>query len=240
MIASSKKNQAEATYYVGFNINSNSYNYSTTSNTAEVLLTIKDNNNTAITSIEGLTYITSGGVSGFDITNKTGLFDVVLDKAISTTSSTTGTTHTWTFTLTFVNLSTDQSINENASMDIDILMQQDASFASFIKSKYVSGSESITGLYYHNSSLTNGASDNLYRIIGVFEKENHGIANSLVKLIKSDYANSNLLGTDGDYVGEVFALSNYSSYTGSLTTANKYYWNYNADTSINDGKVSNT
>ena len=60
--------------------------------------------------------------------------------------------------------------------------------------------------------------DNLYRIIGVIDGK--------VKLIKYDYANSNLLGTDGDYYGETTPDANY--YKGSLSTINTYYWNYKA------------
>ena len=63
-------------------------------------------------------------------------------------------------------------------------------------------------------------SDNLYRIIGVIDGK--------VKLIKYDYANSNLLGTNGDYVASKTPSSNYK---GSLTSVNTYYWNYKADTS---------
>ncbi len=83
---------------------------------------MKKGNN--VTSVEGLTYTTSGGVSGFDVTDKTGLFNIKTDYPITTTSSTTGTTHTWTFTLTFINLSTDQSVNENANMNIDVYLQK--------------------------------------------------------------------------------------------------------------------
>ena len=58
----------------------------------------------------------------------------------------------------------------------------------------------------------------MYRIIGVIDGK--------VKLIKYDYANSNLLGTDGDYYGETTPDTNY--YKGSLSTINTYYWNYKA------------
>ena len=59
--------------------------------------------------------------------------------------------------------------------------------------------------------------DNLYRIIGVFGNN--------VKLIKYDYANSNLLGTNGDYSTSTYTKSSISSYKGNLTTINRYYWN---------------
>ena len=112
-----------------------------------------------------------------------------------------------------------------------------------------------TSIYSHNSSLANGANDNslrysgpseevnnfvcfgsdetpcptdnLYRIIGVFFEDYTGVSGApLVKLIKYDYANSNLLGTDGDYKGETTPTTNY--YKGSLSTINTYYWNYKA------------
>ena len=206
LIASNKTNNASSTYSVGFRINENTFTYSTTNNTAELILTIRDENGNVVqSSSDTLSYVTVNGVSGFDITNKTGEFNVVIDHPISTTSSTTGITHTWTFTLTFVNLTNDQSINENATLDIDIIMQQNKinenlTLARYIIDTYTDGSN---GLFYHDSNLANGAGDNsyrysganpnnyvcfgsdaeicpsanLYRIIGVFDDE--------VKLIKS-------------------------------------------------------
>ena len=117
---------------------------------------------------------------------------------------------------------------------------------------------SVSAIYIHNSSLTNGAGDNsyiyavasdqvnnfvcfgfftkkscpednLYRIIGVFGDN--------VRLIKYDYANSNLLGTNGDYKGS--STPDSSSYKGSLTSIDAYYWNYKNNTSINNGWGSN-
>ena len=107
--------------------------------------------------------------------------------------------------------------------------------------KLYTGTQGENGIYYHDSSLTNGAgdssyrysganpnnyvcfgsnestcpTDNLYRIIGVFGNQ--------VKLIKYDYATSALLGTDGDYAST--GTPNASYYKGSLTTINTYYWN---------------
>ena len=123
--------------------------------------------------------------------------------------------------------------------------------------KLYTGTQGENSIYYHNSSLTNGAgdnsyryaganpnnyvcfgstaspcpADNLYRIIGVFGDK--------VKLIKYDYANSNLLGTDGDYTEDTYSKSSDSTYKGELTTINTYYWNYKNDTSINSGNGSN-
>ena len=63
--------------------------------------------------------------------------------------------------------------------------------------------------------------DNLYRIIGVFDGE--------VKLIKYDYANSNMLGTDGDYNTNTFSGTT-PTYRGNHTTINRYYWNNQTST----------
>ena len=57
--------------------------------------------------------------------------------------------------------------------------------------------------------------DNLYRIIGVFDGE--------IKLIKHDYANSNMLGTNGAYNGLTTSPGSY--YKGSQSTLYWYYWN---------------
>ena len=65
------------------------------------------------------------------------------------------------------------------------------------------------------STETPCPTDNLYRIIGVFEDK--------VKLIKYDYANSNLLGTNGDYAGSKTPDASY--YKGGLSKIDAYYWN---------------
>ena len=100
----------------------------------------------------------------------------------------------------------------------------------------------MSNIYIHNSGLTNGAGDNSYRYAGASESVNNfvcfgsttpcptdnlyriiGVFGNQVKLIKYDYANSNLLGTDGDYKGTGTPDASY--YKGELTTINKYYWN---------------
>ena len=64
------------------------------------------------------------------------------------------------------------------------------------------------------SSETPCPTDNLYRIIGVIDGK--------VKLIKYDYATSALLGTDGEYSN---SSAPSSTYKGSLTSIDTYYWN---------------
>ena len=173
LIASNKTNEAVASYYAGIIINKNTFTYS--GSNAELILTVRDeNNNLVTTSSDTLEYVTVNGVSGFDITGKTGAFNIASNHPISTTSSTTGTTHTWTFTLTFVNLDTDQSINENATLDMEVVLQRDEinmwKLSDYIiNNVYTSDGEN--GLYYHDGigTYTNAnqeAGDNSYRYSG--------------------------------------------------------------------------
>ena len=185
LIASSRTNSATATYFAGIRIYENTYTYSS-GTTAEVILTVRDENGALLeASSDELPYVTVNDVSGFDITGKTGAFNIAIDHPISTTSSTNGTTHTWTFTLTFVNLETDQSINENANLEMDVVLQQDRiamptfaeicreensnTLACKVATTYTEDGEN--GLYYHDGvgSYTNAdqeAGDNSYRYAG--------------------------------------------------------------------------
>ena len=185
LIASSRTNNATATYFAGIRIYENTYTYSS-GTTAEVILTVRDENGALLeASSDELPYVTVNGVSGFDITGKTGAFNIAIDHPISTTSSTNGTTHTWTFTLTFVNLETDQSINENASIDMEVVLQQDRitipTFAEICREENSNTlackvattytTDGANGLYYHDGvgSYTNAdkeAGDNSYRYAG--------------------------------------------------------------------------
>ena len=99
--------------------------------------------------------------------------------------------------------------------------------------RYAGASESVNNFVCFGSTTSPCPTDNLYRIIGVFGENNHGVTGKqLVKLIKYDYATSNLLGTDGDYKGTSAPNSTY--YKGSLSSVNTYYWNYKATNSASN------
>jgi len=120
--------------------------------------------------------------------------------------------------------------------------------ADYVKSLYT-GTQGENGIYYHDATLTNGAGDNSYRYSGA-DPNNYvcfgtnttpcptdnlyrmiGVFGDQVKLVKYDYANSNLLGTNGDYSAtDTYLKSSYSTYKGSLTTINRYYWNDSTST----------
>ena len=117
--------------------------------------------------------------------------------------------------------------------------------ADYVKSLYT-GTQGDNNIYYHDSSLTNGAgdssyrysganpnnyvcfgsnestcpTDNLYRIIGVFGNQ--------VKLIKYDYGTTDELGTDGDYYQTYKEWGMDSTYKGTYGDGERigvYYWN---------------
>ena len=135
------------------------------------------------------------------------------------------------------------------------------SLAEYVKSLYVSNNGE-NGIYYHDSSLANGAGDNSYRFAGASDQVNNyvcfgsnealcpednlyriiGVFGDKVKLIKSDYATSTLLGADGDY-SKMYTANGWdnSSYKGNnLANIAGYTWNYKNNTSINSGYGSNT
>ena len=221
LTANNKTNTATDHYNLYLNISENTFDYSIDENTPEILLTITDGTN-PVTNITSLTYktVTDGkgnSISGYDITNKTGLITLFSNREITTTST---KTENWNITVTFVNYNADQSKNAGNTFSGKMLIQKEEyklpTLTEYVISQYT-GTQGENGIYYHDSTLTNGAGDNsyryaganpnnyvcfgsdaspcpednLYRIIGVFGNQ--------VKLIKATIAKSNLLGTDGAY-----------------------------------------
>ena len=120
--------------------------------------------------------------------------------------------------------------------------------ADYVISQYT-GTQGGNGIYYHNSSLANGAGDNSYRYAGA-NPNNYvcfgtttspcptdnlyriiGVIDGKVKLIKFDFATSTLLGTNGDYNG-LYELSSANNYKGNLTSIGSYYWNNSTNTNV--------
>ena len=250
LTANNKTNTATEHYYVYLNISNNTFKYTQNENAPEILLTIKDASGTELTSISGLAYktVTDGNgtnISGFDITTKNGLIALLSNKEITATPN---KTDEWNITITFVNYNADQSANAGNSFIAKLITQKNevVLLKDYILSEYT-GTQGENSLYYHDSTLANGAGDNSYRYAGPSDSVNNfvcfgstesqcpidnlyriiGVINDKVKLIKYDYATSDLLGTDGDYDRSSTPEATY--YKGSLTSINTYYWNYNAD-----------
>ena len=140
-------------------------------------------------------------------------------------------------------LDSNNKISEVISKNIEITSM---SLSEYIMSQYT-GTQGENGIYYHDASLTNGAGDNSYRYAGASEAVNNyvcfgstqspcpadnlyriiGVFGDKVKLIKSDYATTALLGADGDY-SKMYTANNYdnSNFKGNnLANIAAYNWN---------------
>ena len=254
--ANSTKKTAKYNYYLYLQITNNTFKYSD-GTTPEIILTITDPNGNEITSLDNLTYGTYNGVSGFDVTTAKGLFAIANNYEITSNSSTTYTEHDWNITLTYLNLNIDQSGNYGNSFETKLYLQKEEkeltiadvcpgkSLSDCVIAQYTGIKNS--NIYYHDSNLTNGASDNSYRYAGASDQVNNyvcfgssttpcpadnlyriiGVFGDKVKLIKSDYATSTLLGNDGDY-SKMYTANNWdnSSYKGNnLANIAAYNWN---------------
>ena len=169
--ANSTNDNATYNYYVYFQINSNDYIYTTTEQTPEIVLTITDPEGNPVTNISGLDYVTSGGVSGFDITTKTGLYDVAELYEIISNSSIQDTIQEWEFTVSFINLDTNQAENGGKTLEAEIILSRKPVYtlASYIINELYTGTDGENGLYYHDGEGTYGtleAGDNSYRFSG--------------------------------------------------------------------------
>ena len=195
-------------------------------------------------------------IKGFDITTKSGLITILNNREITTTSSKTEQWNV-TVTFVNYNSNQAGNAGKNFSAKLMIQKEKiptvlsdvctnENNLATCITTLSNKSEPSIVNIYHHTSSLVNGAGDNSYRYAGASDQVNNfvcfgsttkpcptdnlyriiGVIDGKVKLIKYDYATSALLGTNGDYYGS--ETPNASYYKGSLTSIDKYYWNYKA------------
>ena len=259
LVANNKTNEATKNYYVYLNISENTFTYTQNESIPELLLTIKDTSGNEITSITGLTHTTvtdgkGASISGFDITTKTDLITIFDNREITANPT---KTEEWNITVTFVNYNANQTRNAGKNFNAKLIIQKEK-----IKETVCSNGQTLSSciiamdgkddtLYHHTSSLANGAGDNSYRYAGASESVNNfvcfgsttnpcptdnlyriiGVIDGKVKLIKYDYATSTLLGTDGDYNGSVAPDS---TYKGSQSSIDTYFWNYKAANSASN------
>ena len=199
-------------------------------------------------------------ISGFDVTTKNGLVTLVNNKEISTTSrkSEEWKFEITFVNYDFIQVNNEGKSfvgkiiiqkKELVHLASQVCSSGDA-LSSCIMTLGNQVDSGITRLYHHDTNLENGANDNSYRYSGATEVVDNyvcfgsnespcpydnlyriiGVIDGKVKLIKADYANSNLLGTNGDYHDSV--VPNKSFYKGKLTSINTYYWNYKNDTTL--------
>ena len=190
-------------------------------------------------------------ISGFDVTTTNGLITIANKKTI--TATTDAKEEQYTLKLTFVNYEGDQTANATSSLSAKVMIQKEKivqTVANICKngqslSSCIVAMDGIDEtLYHHDASLTNGAGDNSYRFAGASDQVNNyvcfgstttpcpadnlyriiGVFGDKVKLIKSDYATSTLLGADGDYNEESsYDSSNYKG--NNLANVAAYNWN---------------
>ena len=180
LTANNKTNTATKHYYLYLNISNNTFTYTQNKNIPELLLTITDAGGNAVTDITSLTYktVTDGkgaSISGYDITNKSGVITLFNNKEI--TASPTKTDE-WNITVTLVNYDKDQSKNAGKSFSAKLMIQKEEyklpTLAEYVISQYT-GTQGENNIYYHDSSLANGAGDNSYRYAGASDSVNNYI-----------------------------------------------------------------
>ena len=180
LTANNKTNTATKNYYMYLNISNNTFTYTQNENTPELLLTITDVSGNEITSITSLTHktVTDGkgaSISGFDITTKSGVITLFDNREITANPT---KTEEWNITVTFVNYNANQTGNAGKSFNAKLIIQQESqsnqTLADYVISQYT-GTQGDNALYYHNSTLTNGAGDNSYRYAGASDSVNNYI-----------------------------------------------------------------
>ena len=179
LTANNKTNNATKYYYLYLLISQNEFLYSQNENTPELILTITKPDGTELTTLDGLTYktITDGKgttIKGFDITTKKGLITIADNRKITTTST---IEEQWSITLTLVNYDVNQIDNLGKLFSSKLIIQQDEykfPLATIIREKYT-GTQGENSIYYHDSTLANGAGDNSYRYAGASDSVNNYI-----------------------------------------------------------------
>ena len=222
LTANNATNDATMNYYVYVNITNNTFKYTTENKDAELILSVTGPDG-EVTSLDGYTYkevtdIKGNTIKGFDVTTTGGFISITKNESITAGTKSTVAKATneeeWTFTLTFVNYDADQTANAGASLNAEIKILKEKitlSAADICKNGQTLSSCIITlnnygnTLYYHGSTLTNGAGDNSYRYAGASSSVNNyvcfgsddatcptdnlyriiGVIDGKVKLIKS-------------------------------------------------------
>ena len=221
-------------YYVYLLISGNEFIYTQNENTPELILTITKPDGTELTTLDGLTYktVTDGKgttIKGFDITTKKGLITIANNKKITTTST---IEEQWDVTVTLVNYDVNQINNIRKNFTSKLIISQDeANFpyneicdetelACYI-SKLYTGTQGINNIYYHDSTLENGAGDNSYRYAGASNSVNNYIC------LGSDAAtcpDANLFRIIGVFGGQTKVIRAKSTGTQRWNTSNYNTW----------------
>ena len=187
LVANNKTNEATDNYYVYFNIENNTFKYTLGNDKPELILTVTGPDG-EVTSLPGLTHKVvqdreNKSISGFDVTKANGLITIANKKTITATPR---AEEQYTLKLTFVNYEGDQTENAKSKLSAKVMIQKEMipqvvsdvctngdNLATCITTLSGKSSASLTKIYYHDASLTNGSNDNSYRFAGASDKVNN-------------------------------------------------------------------
>ena len=192
LTANNYTNNATRNYYVYLNIDTNNFVYTTDTEETELFLSITDPLGNPVTSIAGLTPVVVDGMSGFDITTKTGLITIANNYEITTTST---TTQEWNITVTFVNLDSDQQENTEKSFNATLIMQENAPISI---SNVTTSSITTDSITLNVEATSENPITNYYYAIG---------NEDFVESTSNTYTFNNL-DADSEYTFRVYAVDN--------------------------------
>ena len=260
LTANNATNNATANYYIYLDIQNNDFVYTTEDNQAEMLLKITNPEGSEVTTLDGYNYVTSGSVSGFDITTSTGLITIADNYEIVSTGT---VTQEWKIEIIFVNLDSDQNENTGKSFSAELIIQKEpmeseelayhetctpGTMACDIARLYTE--DGVNDLYHHDGSGTYGAQeavDNSYRYAGA-NPNNYVCFGSDEETCPADnlYRIIGVFGNQvklikSDYAGQsVLGTAQHGSttpnatyYKGSLSSIPYYYWSGSSSNSSN-------
>lgn len=227
----------EEEYYVYFYITKNEFIY-TTSN-PELVLVITDPDGEEITTIENLEYVEIKGVTGFDVTNKEGLYEVMIPKKISTEDG--AVKDSWTFELVFINLDTNQYLNAGKKFISEIILNDDifekpitnladkvislASEEEIVHEEFYYDDWLISAGYRYQGNNPNNYimfNDELWRIVSVTDKKitSSNSYETVVKIVKAESLTQVIWDNEGNIYSE--SLLNSELNTDYLYKLNNY------------------
>ncbi len=167
LIPSSSSSSATTNYNVYFYIDSNTFEYTQSSDVSEILLKVTGPEG-EITNLTGFKYDTvtdvkNNVIKGFDITNYEGIINIAENYNITTTDIVNGKTDSWIIEVVFINLDADQSLNMGKQLNSKLILQKD----SLSLNEMIINNDILNGsLIKHETLLSNSAADDNYRYSG--------------------------------------------------------------------------
>ena len=247
LTANNSTNDTTMNYYIYVNITNNSFKYTTENKDAELILSVTGPSG-EVKRLDGLTYtevkdIEGNTIKGFDVTTSNGLIAIANNKAIIAGTKSTVAKETnvedWTITLTFVNYNVDQTGNAGSELSAKLIVQKeelviiyhetcDESLLACKIAKNYSGTQGTNNVYYHDSSLANGAGDRSYRYSGASSSVNNYVC---FGSLESTCPSNNLYRIIGVFNGQVKLIKDSSLGSMQWDSGSSNTW---SDSSLNE------